>query len=156
MALMSFRATIRRHGPGSWSFIEVPRSESAKLGTRARVAVRGSVNGVAVRTSLFPTGDGAFTMVINATVRAGAHAEEGDPVAVLLDPDTAKRVIRPPTDLAALLKKTPSARRTWAGLSYSHRKEYVEWLRATKNPETRARRLRSAIERLASGAPLND
>ncbi|HEY6238494.1 MAG TPA: YdeI/OmpD-associated family protein [Thermoplasmata archaeon] len=153
---LAFAATIKRRGPGTWSYVDVPRSDSAKLGTRARVAVRGTVNDVPVRTSLFPTGTGAFTMVVNAEVRAAANAEEGDPVTVRLALDTASRTVRTPNDLGKTLRTSAKGRAYWDQLSFSHRKEYVGWLAGTKNPETRARRVRAAIRRLSDGQPLSD
>lgn len=62
-----------------------------------------------------------------------------------------RRTLRPPTDLAAALKKNSAAQTTWTGLSYSHRKEFVTWLNEAKRPETRARRLATTLARLASG-----
>jgi len=156
MAGLAFSATIKRHGPGTWSYLEVPRTETDRLGTRARVAVRGTVNGAPVRTSLLPDGDGGFTMVVNATTRSAAHADEGDRVVVRLEVDTARRTVRTPDDLARALRTSARARSTWGELSFSHRKEYVDWLRATKNPETRARRIRAALGRLERGDPLSD
>jgi hypothetical protein len=156
MAALSFTTTIKRHGAGTWSYVDVPRSESAKLGTRARVAVRGTVNGVPVRTSLFPTGTGAFTMVINAEVRAAAKADEGDRVAIRLALDTAPRTVRTPSDLGKALRSSAKGKAYWDQLSFSHRKEYADWLAGTKNAETRARRVRAALRKLSAGVPLSD
>lgn len=58
-----------------------------------------------------------------------------------------------PEDLAAALKKNAKARAAFDGFSYSHRKEYVEWITEAKRPETRAKRLATTLEWLADGKP---
>ncbi|MDC3961786.1 YdeI/OmpD-associated family protein [Polyangium jinanense] len=56
-----------------------------------------------------------------------------------------------PADLAAALAKSSTASMTWDALAPSHRKEYVGWIEEAKKPETRARRISSAVEMLAAG-----
>jgi hypothetical protein len=55
----------------------------------------------------------------------------------------------------AALKKT---RRPWLpfeNFSYSHRKDYVEWITEAKREETRAKRIVTALEWLATGKSRN-
>jgi len=66
-----------------------------------------------------------------------------------------KAPLRTPPDLSAALKKNSRAAATWAGLSYSHRKEYVEWLTEAKRTETRARRLGTTLQWLTEGKSRN-
>lgn len=49
------------------------------------------------------------------------------------------------------LKKNKKALKTFDDFSYSHRKEYVEWITEAKTEETRTRRINTAIEWLAEG-----
>jgi uncharacterized protein YdeI (YjbR/CyaY-like superfamily) len=60
-----------------------------------------------------------------------------------------------PNDLKAALQKNSKARKTFEDFSYSHRKEYVQWITDAKRVETRQRRLKTAIEWLAQGKPQN-
>ncbi len=60
-----------------------------------------------------------------------------------------------PDDLQAALKKNKAAAKAFDGFSYSHRKEYVEWVTEAKRPETRAQRLATTLEWLAEGKPRN-
>jgi len=60
-----------------------------------------------------------------------------------------------PDYLTAALKKHARARKTFEAFSYSHQKEYVEWLTEAKQEATRQRRLATAIERLSEGKPRN-
>jgi uncharacterized protein YdeI (YjbR/CyaY-like superfamily) len=62
---------------------------------------------------------------------------------------------RVPADLAAALNTSRKAHATFNAFSPSHKREYIEWIREAKRPETRARRLQTAIEWLAEGKSRN-
>ena len=63
----------------------------------------------------------------------------------------AKQELIVPKDLIAALKQSPKARATFDAFSYSHKKEYAEWITEAKRDETRTRRLATAIEWLSEG-----
>lgn len=67
----------------------------------------------------------------------------------------AKKELVTPDYLTAALKKNKKALATFESLSYSHRKEYVEWLTEAKREDTRRQRLATAIEWMAEGKPRN-
>ncbi len=64
------------------------------------------------------------------------------------------RLVVPDYFLAAL-KKNKKAHATFVNFSPSARRDYVEWLTEAKREETRAQRLRTAIEWLAQGKQRN-
>jgi uncharacterized protein YdeI (YjbR/CyaY-like superfamily) len=80
----------------------------------------------------------------------------GDKVTVVLEPDTAPRTVDVPADLKKALKTNPRAQASWDRYSYTHRKEFANWITEAKKPETRARRLEKAIEMLAGGRNLSE
>ena len=63
--------------------------------------------------------------------------------------------VRVPTDLKAALAKNAKARKTFENFSYSHKKEYVDWITDAKRDETRQRRFKTAIQWLSEGKPQN-
>ena len=65
--------------------------------------------------------------------------------------DPVKKQIRLPEDLAAAFQKHPSEEKVFNDLSFSNRKEYLEWIVTAKRLETRKQRLEGTIERLARG-----
>jgi uncharacterized protein YdeI (YjbR/CyaY-like superfamily) len=65
-----------------------------------------------------------------------------------------KALVVPPA-LAAALKSNKKARLTFAAFSYSHKKEYVDWITGAKTEPTRQKRLATTIEWLAEGKPHN-
>lgn len=66
-----------------------------------------------------------------------------------------KQKVSVPADLKASLQKNAKARQTFENFSYSHKKEYVNWITDAKRDETRKRRLQTAIQWLAQGKPQN-
>lgn len=65
------------------------------------------------------------------------------------------RKLAVPPDLKAALTKNKKAAATFEKFSYSHRKEYVEWITEAKRPETRTKRLATTLEWLAEGKTRN-
>jgi uncharacterized protein YdeI (YjbR/CyaY-like superfamily) len=66
-----------------------------------------------------------------------------------------ERSIEVPDDLAAGLRKNAKARKSFEDFSYSHRKEYVDWITGAKRAETRSKRLATALDWLAEGKSQN-
>ena len=56
-----------------------------------------------------------------------------------------------PDDLAAILKKNKKQSDFFTTLSFSNKKEYIEWIVTAKREETRTERLKGTIERLGKG-----
>jgi len=70
-------------------------------------------------------------------------------------PKPVRKELVVPNDLMASLKKNRKALDTFESLSYSHRKEYVEWITEAKTEATRMKRLKTAIEWLGEGKSRN-
>jgi len=70
-------------------------------------------------------------------------------------PKPVKKELVVPDDLMASLKKNKKALVTFESFSYSHRKEYVEWITEAKTETTRMKRLKTAIEWLEEGKSRN-
>lgn len=62
--------------------------------------------------------------------------------------DATTKVVRLPDDFDNLLKQNPSEEIYFNQLSFSNRKEYVEWIITAKQAETRTKRLDGAIGKL--------
>ena len=60
-----------------------------------------------------------------------------------------------PEDLKDALAKHRKAKATFEGFSPGHRREYAEWITEAKRPETRAKRLATALEWLGEGKKRN-
>jgi uncharacterized protein YdeI (YjbR/CyaY-like superfamily) len=60
-----------------------------------------------------------------------------------------------PAVLAAALRLDKKAAAAFDAFSYSHKKEYVEWIDEAKTDDTRERRVETALEWMAEGKPRN-
>ncbi len=60
-----------------------------------------------------------------------------------------------PDYLITELNKSPKAQEVFTAFSYSHKKEYVEWLEEAKTVATRNKRLTQAIEWISEGKSRN-
>lgn len=62
--------------------------------------------------------------------------------------DAQKKIVHLPDDLASALKKNKKANDFFQTLSFTNKKEYVEWIVTAKKEETRSERIKGTIERL--------
>ena len=60
-----------------------------------------------------------------------------------------------PADFLTALGKNKKAHAAFTGFSYSHQKEYVEWITEAKRDETRLKRMKQTLEWLAEGKSRN-
>ena len=66
-----------------------------------------------------------------------------------------RKAIPMQADLQAALARNKKARATFEGFSPSHQREYLEWITEAKGADTRARRVRQAVEWMAEGKARN-
>jgi Bacteriocin-protection, YdeI or OmpD-Associated/Domain of unknown function (DUF1905) len=119
---------------------------------RARPPVKVTIRGHTWRTRP-GVYDGVGHIVVNRGVKAATGVDAGDRVRVRMELDTEPRTVEVPADLRAALAALPDVEDAFAELSYTHRREYVEWVEKAKRPETRQRRIAATVERVRSGEP---
>lgn len=150
-----FQARLERPaGVGTWSYVRIPFSVQETFGAKGRVPVKGTVNGAPFRSSLMPQGDGSHFLVVNKTLQKAANATQGDVIPVVVERDTAPRILEVPEDLSQALNARSEASECFARMPYSHQKEYVEWISSAKRPETRIRRIEHAVMMISEGKRL--
>jgi hypothetical protein len=138
-----FRGTLAGRG------IEVPLDVRELYG-EARPPVRGTVNGVPFRSRLMVYG-GVTVLGLRNEQRREAGISDGDPVDVEIERDDAPREVELPPELASALSSDPPAAEAYESLSFTHRREYAEWIAQAKREETRTRRVAKALEMLRDG-----
>jgi uncharacterized protein YdeI (YjbR/CyaY-like superfamily) len=92
-------------------------------------------------------------LLIRCIVEAVRLNETGTKVPA--KPKPVKKELVVPHDLMASLKKNKKAMATFEKFTYSHRKEYIEWITEAKTEATRTKRLKTAIEWLTEGKSRN-
>jgi hypothetical protein len=130
---------------GTMTFIAVPERAMREFDGRRRVPVVATIGGYAYRTTICDMGNGPC-IPVRRSVREAAGLAAGQSVAVTLVFDGDERTVAVPDFLAKAMTKTE--RTAFDSMSYSHRKEYVDWIGAAKKPETRDRRVGKAREKL--------
>jgi Domain of unknown function (DUF1905)/Bacteriocin-protection, YdeI or OmpD-Associated len=143
--VVQFQAKIVEADRGG-AFVAVPPQAVEALGGGGRIPVRATFDGVPYQGSVVSMG-GQKVIGLLKSIRAALGKGPGDAVVVTLQADRAERVVTVPDDLRAALDAAGLAER-FAALSYSHQREQVNWIDGAKRPETRARRITQAIDRI--------
>ena len=147
MATHRFETVLQTEDSGV--FFEVPLDVPAIFG-KARAPVRGTINGHPFRSTVAVYGGRSFLPVKKA-LREAAGVAAGDAVVIELEADEQPRTVDPPPDLAAALAADPEARAAFDGLSFTHQREYAEWVAEARREATRRRRVAQAVEMLRDG-----
>jgi len=142
MSSKTFEATILREG--SMCAIPLTFDPKAVFG-KVRAPVKVTLNGYTYRSTIAAMGGPSF-VPLRKSNREAAGLKGGETIEVRLDLDIDKREVKPPADFVKALKAAPPAWDRWRELSYTHQREYTEALLDAKKPETRARRLASAVQ----------
>jgi len=149
MKKITFEVKLDGMEGSSVAALSAPFSVEQVFGTKARVPVRGTINGFPFRSSLMPMG-GCHRMVVNKTIRDGAGVRAGDTVKVVLARDDAARVVEIPPLLKKAMAGSRFAQEKWKKLSFTHQKEMAISIRDAKQEETRQRRLAKLMDVLTS------
>ena len=148
---MLLRTTVVRGG-GSATGLLIPDEIVASLGAGKRPPVRVTIGGHAYRSTVASMG-GRFLVPLSAEHRTAAGVAADDAVDVEIELDEAPREVAVPADLSQALAASEPAGSFFAGLPYSHRKEWVRWIEEAKQSQTRQSRISRAIELLSEGRP---
>jgi hypothetical protein len=150
-----FEAILFTPGPtekiGSGILVALPKDVSATLPTRGMVLVQGTINGVPFQAVLEPDGKGSHWFKVSDTLRAAANADVGDTVALEIAPTKDWPEPKVPTGLAHALDAAPLAQAVWREITPMARWDWIRWIGATRNPQTRQRRVAVAIDKLTNG-----
>ena len=149
MTKKTLKATIQNAGGGG-GFVEVPFDVEEVFGSK-RPRVRALIEGVPYRGLLVRMGGPNHMLIILKGIREQIGKTFGDEIQITVEPDLEERVIEIPRDLMKELKKDKEAKAFFDKLSYTHRKEYVNWVTEAKKEETRQSRIIKTIEMLKKG-----
>ena len=147
MTTHRFETVLQAEGSGV--FFEVPLDVPAVFG-KARAPVTGTINGQPFRSTVAVYGGRSY-LPVRKSLRDAAGVAAGDAVVVELEADDQPRTVDPPPDLAAALAADPEARAAFDGLSFTHQREYADWVAEAKRESTRRRRVDQAVEMLRDG-----
>ncbi len=150
---MKFKGVLKstpRGGGGT--LVPIPREVAIQLGLKGMPKIQAVIAGTPYRGSLMPMGDGSYCLGVLKSIQETAGVGVGDTIEVRIELDTEPRSVKPPPDLAGVLAKDRKAAAAWARLSFTNKKEMAASLTEAKKPETRKRRLETAVAKLKSGS----
>jgi len=147
---LRFKVKLEGKEGSSVAWMNAPFDVPETFGTKARVPVRGTINGFPFRSSLMPMG-GCHGMAVNKTMRDGAKAKAANVVDIVLERDLDERTVEPPAELRRDLAKNKQAKQRWDSLAFTHKKEMANCIKDAKQEETKKRRLAMVIDVLKSG-----
>jgi len=132
--------------------LRLPEKASGKLPSRGQVAVQGTINGHEFQAVLEPDGYFGHWMTIDGKLQRTAALGAGD--TATLEIESLKDWPEPkvPQDLETALVTAPQKiQDLWKGITPMARWEWVRWVNATPNPDTRKRRVEVSISKMKSG-----
>ena len=132
--------------------IRLPDAASRQLPSRGQVAVNGTINDVAFQTVIEPDGASGHWMKVADTLKRAAGVDDGDLATLRIVVTKEWPEPSVPRDLATALASAPQKiQDLWDDITPMARWEWVRWVNATKNPDTRGRRVDVSISKMESG-----
>ena len=117
----------------------------------ARVMVKGTINDFRFQTALEPDGNGSHWLHIDKNMQKATKVAAGDTATLAIE--STKEWPEPtiPTDVKAALAATPEIGALWTDITPLARWEWIRWIGATNQSETRKRRIEAALSKLKNG-----
>jgi hypothetical protein len=142
-----FRTTL--YNLKTWTVLSIPEDESTKLPSRGQVSVNAVINGYKFPIVLEPDGRWGHWMHIDDKLQKAAGVQSGDIVQVEVTTSSIWPEPSLPQDLTEALKSAPQkVHEKWRDITPMARWEWVRWIDATANQETRVLRIEKTISKL--------
>ena len=145
----TFKAVIKNAGGGG-AFVDVPFDVEKEFGSK-KPKVKALIEGVPYRGLLVRMGTECHMLIILKGIREQIGKTFGDEITVTVEPDTEPRLIEIPAELKKAFRGEKEAKAFFDKLSYTHQKEYVNWINEAKKEETRQNRIVKTVEMLKKG-----
>ncbi len=149
MPVISFKTKLFKIG--SWTILKLPKEASTKLPSRGMVLVEGKINDYGFQKVLEPDGAGSHWFRVDEKMSKVIHAEAGDVVELTIEPSKKWPEPEIPEDLAKALENDTKAKFLWEDITPMARWDWIRWIRATNNPETREKHIKVAFSKLKAG-----
>lgn len=140
------------HAIGERLIAPLPEDASAQLPSRGQVAMVGALEDHEVELVLEPDGRKGHWISLDDELAAALEAADGTRLTFTLT--TAAQWPEPevPEDLGAALESADDVEQQWDSITPMARWEWVRWVGATKNADTRAKRVDVSIDKLRTGS----
>ncbi|WP_404390155.1 DUF1905 domain-containing protein [Humibacillus xanthopallidus] len=132
--------------------VRLPQAASEQLPSRGQVAVQASLAGHRFDTVVEPDGRRGHWIRVDEALQRAAGVSPGDIAEASLHvvPDWPEPEV--PDDLASALADAPAKiQDVWQDITPMARWEWVRWVQATANPQTRQRRVEVSLSKMDGG-----
>jgi Bacteriocin-protection, YdeI or OmpD-Associated/Domain of unknown function (DUF1905) len=136
---------------GSTIVLRLPERASVKLPSRGMVVVDGTISDFHFQAALEPDGKGSHWLKVDKSMLKAAHAHVGDTTTLAIEPSEQCPEPKVPVDLKSALAAAPLAHQLWMKITPLARWDWIRWIGATKNPETRKRRIEVTLSKFRDG-----
>ncbi|TCT16220.1 bacteriocin resistance YdeI/OmpD-like protein [Natranaerovirga pectinivora] len=133
-----------------WTIIRLPINISKELPSRGMVMIEGTINTTKIKIPLEPDGMGSHWFRVDNSLCEELALKVGDIISLSII--STNTLIEPevPDDLNKFLSLF-NLESQWNTITTKARWEWIRWIRATHNPQTREKRIQTACSMLDSG-----
>ncbi len=133
-------------------YVDVPAQISRKLSAmEPHVPVRGTVEGIALRTTMVSRGKGCHRIAIHSDIRKSLRIDSGAIVEIAIERDEESREPVLPPFMVLSLRNASRAQAAFRSMTTALRRQIVRYLTAVKQQATLERRVTKFIQRLERG-----
>jgi uncharacterized protein YdeI (YjbR/CyaY-like superfamily) len=145
----TFDAVLETGNILGWTTVRVPFDPAVVWVERIRLRVKGTINGVVFRTSLFPIASkpGTYCLLVNKRMQAEAHVLAGHIAHFMLEADLDPRPAELPEELDVLLDEAEGLREWYDALSENTRRQIGTYIHDAKGDAARVKRAEQIAER---------
>jgi hypothetical protein len=145
-----FDATLYRIDKST--IFRLPEKASEKLPSRGQVAVQGTINGHEFQTVLEPDGSWGHWMRVDEELQQAAGISADDTATLAIESTKDWPEPNVPQDFETALAAAPrKIQDLWRDITPMARWEWVRWVNATNNLDTRQRRVEVSMSKMESG-----
>jgi hypothetical protein len=136
----------------AFMYVEVPIDVVQEFGTKVRVRVLGTVNGVSVDRALMPQKSGVHIIILGGDIRRAAKIKRvDDPVQVEFWKHPSPDELELPEALAETLDFLPEMKAAWDALTPGMKRSMCYWVGSAKTEATQVKRVAELLRRFEAG-----
>ena len=136
---------------GTKPIVVLSQAASLALPSRGMAVVAGTVSGHTFQSVVEPDGNGSHWFQVDEAFLKAAGATLGETVTVELEPIKEWPEPKVPADLQAVLEGDAAALAVWNDITVMARWDWIRWIGAVKQAETRKKRVESIPSRMGAG-----
>ncbi len=144
---IAFNAVIEKSDHNG-AYVRLPSDIEQKIGITGRIKVIAFFDAIEYRGSLVKMGLDCHIIGVRKDILAKLGKQINDTIHVTIAIDDAQRIVELPEILNTLLGENLIAKQKFNALSYSHQREYVNWICEAKTEITRMRRIEKLFAKL--------